>query len=234
MYKTNLLTFLEKVRFRLLTRKRLLGASEDLYQPLPFLGIVQGRRTEGSLSRLLAIQHFLTESEIKSGIVVDYGCNVGLFLLSLGREGFISIGVEENEKCVQIALSAANLMNLPLGMIPMRVSKENIEYMPGCDVGICLSIWHHWVRTYGLTDATYILRTLFEKTQKVLFFDTGEQEMPPEYGLPFQDDARAWLEKYFRDDVGAGSIAWLGTHKAFPPEAKGDETIARNLFAIMR
>lgn len=235
MKKSRGLDLLEKVKLRLLTTKTIWKNPRATYQPLPFLGLNETRRSQGCKTRMAAIETCLEKEKIHSGFVVDYGCNIGFFLLTLARKGFCAIGIEEDDKSVQIGLCAARLIGQPLAMIPVRVSAQNVRYMPGADVSICLSVWHHWVRHYGFDDATRILKSLFEKTEKVLFFDTGEGEMPAHYNLPFEGDGRAWLEAYFLRDLGASRVEWLGKHKAFAPgTSEGDAAVERNLFAVFR
>jgi hypothetical protein len=66
----------------------------------------------------------------------------------------------------------------------------------------------------------------------VLFFDTGESEMPASYGLPsMTPDARAWLEDYLGRTCGGGRVEHLGRHRAFDPEGG---PVERNLFAVVR
>jgi hypothetical protein len=92
------------------------------------------------------------------------------------------------------------------------------------------------VREQGLEAATQILKTLGHDMGKVIFFETGEAEMTPEYGLPFAGTApRTWIREYLQE-VFPGSEIWdLGTHQAFAP---GDKTVIRPvdraLFAVSK
>jgi hypothetical protein len=73
---------------------------------------------------------------------------------------------------------------------------------------------------------------IWQGTRKVLFFDTGEDEMTPEYGLPaMTPDARSWLGAYLAVTCAGSRIERLGTHRAFDPAGVPCE---RNLFAVIR
>jgi hypothetical protein len=74
--------------------------------------------------------------------------------------------------------------------------------------------------------------TIWSRTGKVLFFDTGENEMSPEYGLPaMTPDARSWLTSYLAETCPGSRVDHLGTHKAFDPHG---QPVERNLFAVIR
>ncbi len=87
----------------------------------------------------------------------------------------------------------------------------------------------------GLGDATKLLQAIFAKTHRVLFFDTGELEMPDCYNLPFgQQEPRSYLEKYLAQSLG-GRVEWLGQHEAFAPnEYDKGQIVCRHLFAVIK
>jgi hypothetical protein len=77
-----------------------------------------------------------------------------------------------------------------------------------------------------------MLATIWERTRTVLFFDTGENEMTPEYGLPaMTPDSRSWLADYLAETCPGSRVEHLGTHAAFDPSGR---TVERNLFAVIR
>jgi hypothetical protein len=71
----------------------------------------------------------------------------------------------------------------------MPVNTETTCLLPHTDVVLLLSVWHHWVKVYGFESATQILSGLWERCNKVLFFETGENEMPADFGLPSMGDS---------------------------------------------
>jgi hypothetical protein len=104
--------------------------------------------------------------------------------------------------------------------------------MPTADCVLCLSIWHHFVRSYGLEAATGMLQAIWGKTGIVMFFDTGETEMTPDYRLPeMTPDPRSWLEDYLSRTCAGSRVEHLGLHRAFDPEGG---PVERNLFAVLR
>jgi hypothetical protein len=81
-----------------------------------------------------------------------------------------------------------------------------------------------------------MLQQVWARAGKVMFFETGENEMPPEYGLPAMTPTpRAWLQQFLQRTCPASRIECLGEMKAFAPG--GSETLAvvhRQLFAVIR
>ena len=117
-------------------------------------------------------------------------------------------------------------------MLALSLTPENVVAVPASDCTLCLSIWHHFVRRYGLSGATEMLETIWARTGKVLFFDTGENEMTPDYRLPeMTPDARSWLSAYLAEACEGSRVEHLGAHAAFDPSGRPCD---RNLFAVIR
>jgi hypothetical protein len=77
-----------------------------------------------------------------------------------------------------------------------------------------------------------MLKTIWDRTGKVLFFDTGENEMTSDYGLPeMRPDSRSWLAGYLVETCEGSRIEHLGLHAAFDPAGR---PVERNLFAVIR
>jgi hypothetical protein len=88
------------------------------------------------------------------------------------------------------------------------------------------------VRHYGFSKATEMLVTIWDRTGKVLFFDTGEDEMTPDFELPeMTPNSRSWLAAYLAETCEGSRIEHLGLHAAFDPAGR---PVERNLFAIIR
>jgi hypothetical protein len=236
--RETLLMAFDRLALRLATRRYGLFGSPITYQPLPWLGLVEGLRAKGSQQRLAAILRYLDDHALKPDVSVDVGANIGFFSLSLAERGAIAYAVEGGGLNLRIASIAERRVPKENGgrfvPIGMWCDPDNMQSLPECNVSLCLSIWHHWVRYRGLTGATGMLETLLRKTSSALFFDTGENEMPATYNLPFQGaDAKQWLVTYLRGLPGARAVECLGQFPAFMPMAD-EETgnVIRNLFVV--
>ena len=205
------------------------------YQPLPWLGLKKARRGIGTEARWAAIEAALHAEVIDSA--VDIGCNTGYFCFSLAAKGIPTLGVDRDDRSLRIAQYAASRMRAQgVGFCKMDLTPDTMRLLPQADLVLLLSVWHHWVRGYGLEVASELLTEVWKKSQKVLFFETGEIEMPADFGLTMlKASPRQWLEDYLYAMCADAHVMWLGAFKAFAPQ--GDETqkvVYRNLFKITR
>jgi len=216
---------LDRVRFQIDT------FPHGIYQPVSSLPVRRATRGVGTESRWAAMLPVVREEGVESA--VDIGASEGYFALELAAEGISSIAVEGEPRTYRTTIFAARRSGLAnIGVLAMKVTPENVAAVPAADCTVCLSVWHHFVRFYGLSVATEMLETIWQKTGKVLFFDTGEDEMTPDYGLPeMTPDARSWLEAFLAETCPGSRIEHLGMHRAFDPFGALCE---RNLFAVVR
>jgi hypothetical protein len=199
----------------------------DAYQPLPSLRRDSTAiRTAACISRWDAMVPLLEELEVDSAL--DVGCYAGWFLLQLGAAGIPSVGVEGHPPVYRTALYALSKSGLSnVGLLAVTVSPETARLLPSADCTLFLSVWHHMVKDQGQEAADEILADCWKRTGKVLFFETGEEEMPAEYGLPrMTPDSRTWIERYLQAQCRGGLVEHLGLHEA------GEHQ--RNVFAVIR
>jgi hypothetical protein len=215
---------LDRLRFRIDT------LPNGLYQPVPGLPIRAARAT-GSESRWQAMRPVV--ERVGAASAVDIGACEGYFALELGALGIPAIAVESEPSNYRTALFAARRSRIRnVGVLALEVTPQNVFALPPADCVLCLSVWHHFVRSHGFVAATGMLEELWALTRRVFFFDTGEAEMTPDYGLPpMTPDARTWLTGYLAETCPEGTIEHLGAHRAFAP---GGEPCERNLFAVVR
>ncbi len=201
---------LDRLRFRIDT------FPQGLYQPVSSLP-KRAARGVGSESRWSAMFPVIRSQEVTSAL--DIGACEGYFAIELGTDGIPTIAIESNPGNVRTALLAVRRSGTRnVGVLAMEVTPDNVGTLPTSDCVLCLSIWHHFVRQYGLAEATAMLETLWQQTRKVLFFDTGETEMTPDYGLPaMTPDPRSWLTDYLARTCTRSRIDHLGCHRAFDP-----------------
>jgi hypothetical protein len=197
-------------------------------QPLPSLGLSSDKGVESRWTAMLPLL-----DELQPETAVDVGSNVGWFPLKLGERGIPTIGIEGAAPLYRISLYAVHRSGAKnVGVLALWVTPETARLLPAGDCVLVLAVWHHLVRDFGLEEATAILRTIWEKTGRVLFFDTGEAEMPPEFALPpLEPDARTWLEDYLQTTCAGGRVEHLGLHEARAPDGT---PVERNLFAVVR
>ncbi|HEY2934965.1 MAG TPA: hypothetical protein VGJ25_00110 [Gaiellaceae bacterium] len=226
---------LDRLRFALDTFPQtgpLARFSHSSYQPLPWLGLADSKRAGGSRSRWLAIEGVLDELD-GLATAADLGANYGFFTIELARRGLATVAVESGPSAYRTALYALRRTGVrDAGVLVLELGPGTIELLPRTDVVLFLSLWHHLVRDHGPEQATRLVRELWAHTGRVLFFDTGESEMPSEFRLPrMEPDGRTWLEAFLRETCAGGEVRYLGLHDAF--DADGAPA-RRNLFAVVR
>ena len=219
---------LDRIRFFVDTRPAL------PYQPLPWLDLHTARRETGVQTRWDAMVPVI--DDVRAESAVDVGCNVGYYTIMLGRKGIPTVGIESNRRYVRILMHAiAELQLENVGTLNMQVTPETAALVPRTDCILLLSVWHHIVRERGLDAATSVLARIWSHAAKVLFFETGETEMPDSYGLPeMKAGGRAYLSEYLAATCEAGEVRHLGAHELAAGSRYYDENARRNLFAIVR
>jgi SAM-dependent methyltransferase len=201
------------------------------YQPLPWLGIHTSGRAEGVESRWRAIESALAARDVRTAL--DLGSNAGYFTIRLAHKGLATVGVEPDPRHFRILRFAVKRLRLGnVGCLDLDVTPATASMLPSADAVLFLSVWHHMVRYHGLDEASVILAEVWAKTRQLLFFETGELEMPARFRLPdMSPEPRVYLEKYLAEHCPGGKVEHLGLHDAFTPER---QPCRRNLFLVVR
>lgn len=205
------------------------------YQPLPSIGKHKAKRSAGTIERWDIIEKRIEGTDIKTAL--DVGCQVGFFSLALAAKGIPTLGVDSEDRFVRIARYVARKTKTEnIGFLAMLVSPDTVNLLPEADLVLVLSIWHHWVRSFGIERATEILERIWGQCRTTMFFETGEDEMPDAYGLPrMEPTPHEWLEVYLTRTCPGSTVEHLGQFRAFGPG--GDNTrhaVLRNLFRVAR
>jgi len=149
-----------------------------------------------------------------SGSYLDIGSQIGYFVFKMSANGFFSTGVECSKYPHKYA-STLSIINESrnVNFINMCIDEKNIKLMPSYDVVSVLNVFHHLVYFLGYDAADSIMREIANKTNKTLFFESGEFEEKDEYWsacLDFMgDDSKVWLHKYLYS-LGFSKVERLG------------------------
>jgi SAM-dependent methyltransferase len=201
------------------------------YHPIPWLGMNKARRGEGTNTRFNEMLKVVKELGAQS--CVDIGCNNGYFAISLADEGLVVVGIEADERYSQIMRhTVRRAQKKGVGILSMQLNLETVRLLPSSDCTLFLSVWHHIVKYEGFDKATDLLTQIWGRVGKVLFFETGESEMPISYNLPdMRPDSHKWIENYLTSTLSDSVVHHLGQHWAFAPDGTRAQ---RNLFACIR
>lgn len=201
------------------------------YQPLPWLGLNNAARAAGVVTRWDRVSAHLQTLPVESS--VDIGCNAGYFPIQMGLRGVTSLGIENNPRffrLFQYAIARLNLQNV--AAVFGTVNPATTFFVPPADAVFFLAVWHHVVRVEGRQAADRLLEDIWKRTNVVLFFETGEGEMPPDYRLPdMGSDPTGFIGDHLASICRSSRVEFLGRHAAFAPDKK---TVERSLFAVTR
>ena len=202
-----------------------------VYQPVPSLPVRFATRADGCESRWDAMLPVIERLDPERAL--DIGANVGFFSLSLGRQGIPTIALDADPRVHRTALLALRRSDVEdVGVLYLKLTPTNVHLLPEADCVVYLSVWHHMVSWYGLDAATEMLQRIWARTGKVMFFDSGEDEMGPEFGLPeMKPDPASWLAGYLASTCDGARVQHLGSHAAFDPQG---DPCSRTLFAVLR
>jgi hypothetical protein len=203
------------------------------YQPLPWRrpDATSARRAEGVLSRWTEIHRLVDELQPRTAL--DVGCNVGWFALNLAELGISTVGVESLGPYYRTATYGAKRRRADnVAVSAMAINSRTVQLLPTVDCTLMLAVWHHFVQEFGFETATELLGQIWERTNRVLFFETGEEEMDASFGLPpMEPDARTWLTSYLVETCPNAKVVHLGLHHG---GGRGPDVAWRNLFAVVR
>ena len=129
---------------------------------------------------------------------LDIGANVGWFTINLSLMGVSTVAVESFPKYSRVlAYAIAKLKLKNTGVLMLRVAPETVSLLPNADCVLFMSVWHHMVRDNGFDRATALLREIWQRSNKLLIFETGQREMPPSFNLPaMEPTAKEWILAY--------------------------------------
>ncbi|PKT70245.1 hypothetical protein CW362_25550 [Streptomyces populi] len=214
-----------------LVRLKLDALPDGIYQPVPGIPVRKAKRSVGTGSRWAAMEPVVERLKVESAL--DVGANVGYFPIKLAMRGIPSVALESDLKCVRTATTAVRRNRLDnVAVMSLEFRPDTLALLPATDCTLLLSLWHHLVRESGLDTATRLLRGLWSRTGKVMFFDSGEDEMPESFGLPrMVPTPDVWLTEYLLKSCAGGRIEHLGRHRAFDAEGLPTD---RALFAVIR
>lgn len=234
--RQKLLLLMQYLVFRMETTRYLIDKPRFDYQPLPWLGMDDAKvRGEATKLRWGKIKTYIG-NEHRS--LKDIGCCVGYFCLSAGSEfGMDTIGFDRNPMHIRLAERARSAAGLEqCGFVRIGLNERNIRLLPPTDVTLLLSVWHHWAHEFGMDGATGMLKKTWERTASMMFFESGEEEIMDEFGIPFAkgQSAKDWLMEYMAQHCVDSRVEIVGEFEAGRYEHYGEKGHKRSLFLVSR
>ena len=146
--------------------------------------------------------------------------------------GSFVIGIEKNIPEFLYSSALASTLSLSnLSFYRLKVDTATIESFPKTDVVLCLSIFHHWVKQYGVDNALIMLRSACSKAQTAFVFDTAQPEeldtQWPPYLSFMKPSGPEWINDYLLS-CGFSTVHNVGEFKTSISSAN------RSLFIALR
>ena len=150
----------------------------------------------------------------KKGSLLDIGCNIGYFSFKAAENGCFSYGIEADSfhitccNAIKTATGSKNCL-FTKGM----VDPDYTANMPAYNNVINLSVFHHWVKVFGVDQAQKMMRDIANKCN-TLVFETGQSNEVgsqwPQYLGFMGDDPKAWIENFLKE-IGFRDVKVIGT-----------------------
>jgi len=233
--KKRIRRFLKVLLFRLETTRFLIDKPRLDYQPLPWIGIHEAEiRGKATYSRWEQISKNLPPQ--KGKVALDIGSCYGFFSIKMAERGYIVFGIDFNPKHIEIARYAVpDEFRRSCHFLELKITPDNVNTLPSTNYTLLLSVWHHWVKHFGLLNATKMLKSVWGKTQEGIFFESGEGEVVVQFDLPFSPDkAREWLQEYLEQTCDGAIVEVLSEHQVGKYKNYHSTEATRSLFMIRR
>jgi hypothetical protein len=216
---------IDRIRFQLDTWPRM------AYQPLPWLGKPTASRADGVHTRWQALKREVERLDVESA--VDIGAQSGFFAFALAEMGLSVTAIERDPTFYRTILFAQRRIGAKRFAVSIfDLQESSLDLLPKADVSVFMSVWHHHVRSLGIESALRVLRGVWDRCGVVMFFETGQDEMPKEFGLPeFLPDPRTWIARVLGENCPGGQVKALGSNAAFDPAGNPCQ---RELFMVFR
>ena len=154
--------------------------------------------------------------------VIDVACDAGFYALKIAETGASVFAFDILEGSISRAREKAESQNLDNAMFSVfALTPENIVKMPRFDYGLCLSVFHHFVRQYGEPAARQMLVDLFDRTDRGLFLQIPSKI--GKYTSAFSENlegSETKTRKYLNDVFGERPdvrIRYIGKKVEKPP-----------------
>lgn len=142
----------------------------DIYHPIPFYefrDLSTQVKPETPYQRLgMILEQYPSVEGMR---VLDVGCNVGFFSLSLARRGAFVTGLDIRKEYVEIANRVSEIYSVPLTVIQSEVNANVILEQEPVDLAICFSVLQWIAKTSGFDEAVRVLGALSERAANLCF-----------------------------------------------------------------
>ncbi len=213
--KDLLYSILDRTYLRLLTTRYFFSPKQALYHPVELDDkAFDAKREKGSHERLKVILSIIGD---RPSSILDIGSAEGYFSMNLAKKGNFVVAIEGKKQRAMIGQILArnnNINNVSFYNLNLEIDDANA--LPDFDNVLCLAVWHHWVRLYDLDYANELLATIWAKTKKRMFFETGLDELPESFKLKGNDER--WLIDNLSTSLKNSKVVEISESTSFSAE----------------
>jgi len=152
--------------------------------------------------------------------LLDLGCAEGYFLKKSSDIDVFALGIDGDERRIRIAnYLMMKEKTQKFGLSYSQINNELLDKLPGFDIILFLSVYHHVLRYNDEDYANNMLKSIYNIAKVGVFFETG---MPNEISADWSDRLKslntnnfnAYLENIFRE-IGCERFENLGNTSSF-------------------
>ena len=107
--------------------------------------------------------------------IIDVGSNNGFFSIKLAQKGYQVIGYEPTDKFVESSNMICRKYDINNAVFyKIGLDKDSSESLFDADISLVLSVLHNWVKQSDYNTAIEILKNIWSKTNKIMFFELAD------------------------------------------------------------
>ncbi|RZK24043.1 MAG: hypothetical protein EOO43_07830 [Flavobacterium sp.] len=169
---------------------------KELYHPIPLPEMSNMILIRKCADRFEKMMKYLKDVnfDLNTKSVIDIGSYYGWFVDQFKRNGAHAFGLERDFSACRLSMELHSLKETELLNKPLEDFIENDT--KNYDIMIFLSVLHHFALKKSYLTAEYVIKKLSEKTNDIMFFDTGE-----EHETMFNSSLKGWNEKTITDFI---------------------------------
>lgn len=125
----------------------------------------QASKRTDNIHRWENIEQYISDGDNSA---LDIGCADGFFSNKLNEKGVFTVGIDHSHLRLQRCKKQYGHKE---GLAFMRYSLKpgSVTNLPKTDVMLLLTVFHHWIDSYGFKDSKKMLQQLAGKTDKIFF-----------------------------------------------------------------
>jgi hypothetical protein len=164
------------------------------------------------------IKKIIIKEKIKN--ILDLGSAEGFFIKKFSDMGIFSLGIEGDERRFLVSNHTLNKNKYKnYAVVHNKIALKFVEKIPEFQSILYLSVHHHILAALGKKNANLILKEIFKKSKRSMFFETAmhdekSKEWNNNYKINLKDISENNIKLFFKK-LGARKVEIIGYTKAY-------------------